>query len=109
MIFCTGFREIWEVHAQLQARRGMAISVASSMCAPVSATLANTEPMTVVRQYVDAFKKSDAAMAANCAEPSRVLDGLAPHVCRGLQLAGVPEHVHLHERRRSCASSRNVI
>jgi hypothetical protein len=44
--------------------------------------------MTVVRQYVDAFNKSDAAMAANCAEPTRVLDGLAPHVCRGLQLAG---------------------
>jgi hypothetical protein len=60
------------------------------MCAPVSATLANTEPMTVARQYVDAFNKGDAAMAANCAEPTRVLDGLAPHVWRGLQLAGVP-------------------
>jgi hypothetical protein len=67
----------------------MAILVASSMCAPVSATLANTEPMTVVRQYVDAFNKGDAeAMAANCADPTRVLDGLAPHVWRGLQLAG---------------------
>ena len=67
----------------------MAILVASSMCAPVSATLANTEPMTVVRQYVDAFNKGDAdAMAANCAEPTSVLDGLAPHVWRGRQLAG---------------------
>jgi len=87
----------------------MANLVASSMCAPASATLANAEPMTVVRQYVDAFNKGEAAMAANCAEPTRVLDGLAPHVWRGLQLAGVPEHAHLHERHRSCASSRNVI
>ena len=60
MIFRTGFRESWEVHAQLQAQTRMANLVASSMCAPVSATLANTEPMTVVRQYVDAFNKGDA-------------------------------------------------
>ena len=54
--------------------------VASSMCAPVSATLADTESMTVVRQYVDAFKGDAEAMVANCADPTSVLDGSAPHV-----------------------------
>jgi hypothetical protein len=35
------------------------------------------------------LKQGDAeAMAADCADPTRVLDGLAPHVWRGLQLAG---------------------
>jgi hypothetical protein len=58
-----------------------AILVTSSMCAPVSVTLPDTETMAGVREYVDAFNKGDAeAMAANCADPTSVLDGLAPHV-----------------------------
>jgi ketosteroid isomerase-like protein len=62
----------------------IAILVASFVCAAISATLANTEPMAVVRQYVDAFNKGDAeAMAATCADPTSVLDGLAPHIWLG--------------------------
>ena len=49
------------------------------------AALADTiGPMAAVRQYVDAFNKADVeAMAANCALPTSVLDGLAPHVWQG--------------------------
>jgi hypothetical protein len=36
--------------------------------------------MTVVREYVDAFKGDAEAMVANCADPTSVLDGSAPHV-----------------------------
>jgi hypothetical protein len=66
--------------------------------------------MTFVRRYVDAFNKGDAeAMAANCADPTRVLDDWRRTSGGAYGLPGVPEHVHLHERHRSCASSRNVI
>ncbi|MCX4849294.1 MULTISPECIES: nuclear transport factor 2 family protein [unclassified Streptomyces] len=41
-------------------------------------------PMVAVVQYVDAFNRSDAkAMAATCADPMQILDGMAPHVWRG--------------------------
>jgi ketosteroid isomerase-like protein len=55
------------------------------VCAAVAAALPDTmEPMAAVRQYVDAFNKGDVeAMAANCAVPTSVLDGLAPHVWQG--------------------------
>ncbi len=40
--------------------------------------------MTAVRQYVEAFNKGDVgAMAATCANPASILDGLAPHVWQG--------------------------
>ncbi|HTQ18038.1 nuclear transport factor 2 family protein [Mycobacterium sp.] len=40
--------------------------------------------MTAVSQYVDAFNQGDAvAMAAVCAEPMQILDGMAPHVWQG--------------------------
>jgi ketosteroid isomerase-like protein len=55
------------------------------VCAAVTAAHPDAmEPMAAVRQYVDAFNKGDVeAMAANCAAPTSVLDGLAPHVWQG--------------------------
>jgi hypothetical protein len=39
-----------------------------------------TEPMAAVRHYIESFNKGDAkAMAAMCAVPMSILDGLAPH------------------------------
>lgn len=43
-----------------------------------------SDPVTVVRQYIDAFNKGDAqAMAACFVVPAFILDGLAPHVWQG--------------------------
>jgi ketosteroid isomerase-like protein len=40
--------------------------------------------MGAVRQYVDAFNSGDAeAMAAACADPMQILDGMSPHVWQG--------------------------
>jgi ketosteroid isomerase-like protein len=63
----------------------MTIFAIAFVCAAVSAARSDaTEPMAAVRQYVDAFNKGDVeAMAANCAMPTSVLDGLAPHVWQG--------------------------
>jgi ketosteroid isomerase-like protein len=42
------------------------------------------DPMATVRQYIDAFNKGDVkAMAASCADPMSILDGMAPHVWDG--------------------------
>ena len=42
------------------------------------------DPMAAVRAYVDAFNKGDAkAMAATCADPMQILDGMSPHVWQG--------------------------
>jgi ketosteroid isomerase-like protein len=42
------------------------------------------DPMTAVRGYIDAFNQGDVkAMAATCANPMSILDGLAPHVWHG--------------------------
>ena len=42
------------------------------------------DPMTAVLQYVDAFNNGDsAAMAATCADPMQILDGMSPHVWQG--------------------------
>ena len=42
------------------------------------------EPMAAMRQYVDAFNNGDAkAMAATCADPMQILDGMSPHVWQG--------------------------
>lgn len=44
----------------------------------------SNDPMAAVVQYVDAFNNSDAkAMAATCADPMQILDGMAPHVWQG--------------------------
>jgi ketosteroid isomerase-like protein len=62
-----------------------AIFVVAFTCAAASAAQSETMgPMGAVRQYVDAFNKGDVeTMAANCADRTSVLDGLAPHVWQG--------------------------
>ena len=40
--------------------------------------------MAAVLQYVDAFNSGDPkAMAATCADPMQILDGMSPHVWQG--------------------------
>ena len=42
------------------------------------------DPMAAMRQYVDAFNNGDPkAMAAACADPMQILDGMSPHVWQG--------------------------
>ncbi len=42
------------------------------------------DPMAAVLQYVDAFNTEDPkAMAAACANPMQILDGMSPHVWQG--------------------------
>jgi ketosteroid isomerase-like protein len=62
-----------------------ALLIVASTCAAASAAPADTpEPMGAVRQYIDAFNKGDMeAMAATCAVPASILDGMAPHVWQG--------------------------
>ncbi|MFG2634214.1 nuclear transport factor 2 family protein [Streptomyces sp. NPDC048362] len=44
----------------------------------------SNDPMAAVARYVDAFNRGDArAMAAACADPMQILDGMAPHVWQG--------------------------
>jgi hypothetical protein len=44
----------------------------------------SSDPVTAVQQYIDAFNKADVkAMAAMCANPMSILDGMAPHVWHG--------------------------
>lgn len=44
----------------------------------------SVDPMAAVRQYVEAFNNGDpAAMAAACADPMQILDGMSPHVWQG--------------------------
>jgi hypothetical protein len=61
-----------------------ALLIIASTCAAASAAPADTpEPMGAVRQYIDAFNKGDMeAMAATCAVPASILDGMAPHAAR---------------------------
>ena len=43
-----------------------------------------TETLAAVRQYIESFNKGDAqAMAAMCAVPMSILDGMAPYVWHG--------------------------
>jgi hypothetical protein len=42
------------------------------------------DPVSVIRQYIDAFNKGDASALALCfAVPGSILDGMAPHVWSG--------------------------
>src|SRR5438270_177755 len=42
------------------------------------------DPVAAVQQYVDAFNNGDATgMAAMCADPMQILDGMSPHVWQG--------------------------
>jgi ketosteroid isomerase-like protein len=44
----------------------------------------SNDPMAAVRQYAEAFNRGDARlMAATCANPMQILDGMAPHVWQG--------------------------
>jgi ketosteroid isomerase-like protein len=43
-----------------------------------------SDPLGAVRRYVEAFNDGDpAAMAAICADPMQILDGMSPHVWQG--------------------------
>lgn len=45
-------------------------------------------PIDAVLQYVEAFNNGDpAAMAASCADPMQILDGMSPHVWQGPRAA----------------------
>ena len=47
-------------------------------------TMAMNDPMASLLQYVDAFNSGDPkAMAAACADPMQILDGMSPHVWQG--------------------------
>jgi len=42
------------------------------------------QPVSAVQQYIDAFNRGDPkAMAAMCANPMSILDGMSPHVWHG--------------------------
>jgi ketosteroid isomerase-like protein len=44
----------------------------------------SADPASAVQQYIDAFNEADVkAMAAMCADPMFILDGMAPHVWHG--------------------------
>jgi hypothetical protein len=46
--------------------------------------MTTTDPMTIVRQYIDGFNRGDSkTMAAAFAVPGSILDGMAPHVWHG--------------------------
>ena len=46
--------------------------------------MAATDPLATVKQYINAFNKSDeGAMAATFAVPGSILDGMAPHLWVG--------------------------
>lgn len=55
------------------------------MTAAISAVLAEApDPLSAVRQYIDAFNKGDMeAMAGICDASTNILDGMAPHVWQG--------------------------
>jgi hypothetical protein len=44
----------------------------------------SADPVSAVQQYIGAFNKGDVKeMAAVCADPMSILDGMAPHVWHG--------------------------
>jgi ketosteroid isomerase-like protein len=46
--------------------------------------MSTSDPMAIVRQYIDGFNKGDPkAMATAFAVPGSILDGMAPHVWQG--------------------------
>ena len=47
-------------------------------------TQSDDAPLAVVQRYIEAFNRGDVqAMAALCARPMSILDGMAPHVWHG--------------------------
>ena len=50
--------------------------------------MSTNDPMSAVRQYIDAFNRSDVKMmAATFAVPGSILDGMAPHIWHGASAA----------------------
>jgi ketosteroid isomerase-like protein len=50
--------------------------------------MSTNDPMSAVRQYIDAFNRSDVkTMAATFAVPGSILDGMAPHIWQGATAA----------------------
>ena len=46
--------------------------------------MTTNDPMAAVLRYIDAFNNGDPkAMAAACADPMQILDGMSPHVWQG--------------------------
>ena len=46
--------------------------------------MSTKDPLAAVRQYIESFNKGDSkAMAAMCAVPMSILDGMPPHVWNG--------------------------
>jgi ketosteroid isomerase-like protein len=44
----------------------------------------SADPVSAVQQYIDGFNNADVkAMAAMCADPMSILDGMAPHIWHG--------------------------
>ena len=49
------------------------------------------DPMAAVRHYVDAFNNGDEkSMAAACADPMQILDGMSPQVWQGTTVVAGP-------------------
>ncbi len=68
----------------MSATRRALLIIAFACVVPSTVLGETTEPMAAVRQYIDVFNKGDAeAMAATCAVPASILDGMAPHVGQG--------------------------
>lgn len=64
--------------------RGLFFGIALVLTSTSHALADANDPMASVRQYVDHFNKGDAkAMAATCAVPASILDGLPPHSWQG--------------------------
>jgi hypothetical protein len=64
--------------------RSLWFAVAFVVASGSTALPNTTDPMAAVRQYVEAFNNGDVkAMAATCAVPAWILDGLPPHVWQG--------------------------
>ena len=67
------------------------------------------DPMAAVRQYVDGFNNGDAkAMAAACADPMQILDGMSRHVWQGSTAAEDWWHDVLVEGEHLGASGYNI-
>jgi ketosteroid isomerase-like protein len=67
------------------------------------------DPVTAVRQYIDAFNRGDGeAMASIFAGPGSILDGMAPHVWSGLTASQDWYRAVLTEAKRHGASDYSV-
>ena len=69
----------------------------------------SVDPMAAVRQYVEAFNNGDeSAMAAACADPMQILDGMSPHVWQGPTAAQDWYRDALHEAEHAGASGLHI-